>query len=105
VLGVRRRQAACFAPGARYEPLLATGTYADHVVAFARRPRPDGGDRPVTTVVSRFPLSRPDGWLDTAIDLPDALAHDVLDGPGSTAHGGAVRLADLLGDHPAAVLA
>ncbi len=104
VLGTRRRNAACFAPGARYAALPTSGVHGDHVIAFARRPAPDGGDRPITTVASRFPLSRPDGWGDTTVDLPTVPSRDVLRGPGAPAVGGPTRLADLLGDHPAAVL-
>jgi (1->4)-alpha-D-glucan 1-alpha-D-glucosylmutase len=102
-LAARRRNAANYGPGARYEALPATGRYADHVVAFVRRPPPEQGDRPITTVAARFPRSRPDGWGDTAIDVPDGPAHDVL-GAGEAPVRRRTHLADLLGPHPAALL-
>jgi (1->4)-alpha-D-glucan 1-alpha-D-glucosylmutase len=53
------------------------------------------------TVASRFPRSRPGGWLDAAVALPPGGWRDAL---GGDEHRGAVALAELLGDAPAAVL-
>jgi (1->4)-alpha-D-glucan 1-alpha-D-glucosylmutase len=66
-----------------YTPLLAQGEAAEHVVAFDR-----GG---AVTVVTRLPLglAQRGGWGDTTLTPPDGLER---------------RVADLLGDAPAAVL-
>ncbi len=100
VLGARAGAPACFGAGAGYEPMAATGEYADHVVAFART-APSDSSEAVVTVTSRFPSAR-DGWQDTALRLPAGSWEDVLSDGRS--HVGDVTLADLLGDHPAAVL-
>jgi (1->4)-alpha-D-glucan 1-alpha-D-glucosylmutase len=66
-----------------YTPLRAEGEAAEHAVAFDR-----GG---AVAVVTRLPLglARRGGWRGTTLVLPDGYAR---------------RMADLLGDEPAAVL-
>ncbi|MEO0333297.1 MAG: hypothetical protein AAF223_16700 [Bacteroidota bacterium] len=74
-LQLRQRWPALFAESF-YQPLVVTGQYADHILAFLRRHQ----DRYVLTVIPRkiiqllpesqyFPLG--DLWEDTAIALPD----------------------------------
>ncbi|MGY1690892.1 malto-oligosyltrehalose synthase [Geodermatophilus sp. SYSU D01105] len=57
-----------------YEPVTATGTAADHVVAFDR-----GG---AVTVATRLPvgLAGAGGWGDTALQLPNGAWRDLLTG-------------------------
>lgn len=75
-----------------YAPVHATGSAAGHVVAFDR-----GG---AITVATRLPVGlAPDGWGDTALDLPEGRWHDVLTGLDTDG-----RLADLLAVHPVALL-
>ena len=76
-----------------YEPLLATGAAAEHVVAFAR------GD--AVTVGTRLPvrLGRDGGWRDTTVPLPAGSWTDVLTGrPASGSVG------SLLDTYPVALL-
>ena len=75
-LAVRREHPEAFggeAGTATYEPLVATGERADHVVGFVRGGR-------VATIVPRLVLglARAGGWGDTAIGLPPGRWTDVL---------------------------
>ena len=82
-----------------YTPLEASGSAADHVLAFDR-----GG---AITVVTRLPagLAELGGWGDTVLTLPAGRWVDQLrgsgDGAGSTT---TVALADLMADLPVALL-
>ncbi|WP_295658210.1 malto-oligosyltrehalose synthase [uncultured Nocardioides sp.] len=78
-----------------YAPVVVTGEAADHALAFDR-----GG---AVTVVTRLPrgLGARGGWGDTSLTLPsgewvEQLSGRTLRGP--------VALADLLADHPVALL-
>lgn len=76
-----------------YAPVTASGTAADHVLAFDR-----GG---VVAVATRLPvgLAGRGGWGDTRLDLPPGAWHDVLtDRPADPS------LAALLDTHPVALL-
>jgi len=75
-----------------YAPVLASGSAADHVLAFDR-----GG---AVTVVTRLPvgLDERGGWADTVLSL-DGTWRDVLTGRVVTA-----RLDDVLRDLPVALL-
>ena len=77
-----------------YEPLRASGPAADHAVAYDR-----GG---AIAVGTRLPvgLAAAGGWGDTTLTLPAVT--DVLTGRPCQ---GEVRLAELLADHPVALLA
>ena len=79
-----------------YAPLLAEGPAAEHVVSFDR-----GG---VVAVATRLPagLARRSGWGQTILRLPH-WSIEQLTGREVTA--GPVRLADLLGRYPVALLA
>jgi (1->4)-alpha-D-glucan 1-alpha-D-glucosylmutase len=98
-LGVRRRHAHCFSPGSGYLPLPATGHHRDHLIAFARLER--GGRTGVVAVAARFPLSRPDGWRDTTLELPAGAWVDAL---GGGTFEGAIAVDELLVGGAAAVL-
>jgi (1->4)-alpha-D-glucan 1-alpha-D-glucosylmutase len=98
VLGVRRRHAASFAGG--YEPVLATGPAADHVLAFHR----GDGATGVVVVVPRFPirLERDGGWRGSEVVLPEGEWHDVL--AERPTWQGDVAVEALLGPFPVALL-
>jgi (1->4)-alpha-D-glucan 1-alpha-D-glucosylmutase len=76
-----------------YSPVSATGSAAEHVLAFDR-----GG---AITVATRLPvgLEAAGGWGDTTLTLPEGAWRDVLTGTPATP-----RLAELLGTHPVALL-
>ncbi len=78
-----------------YSPVEVTGEAADHALAFDR-----GG---AITVVTRLPLglAARGGWGDTALSLPSGEWVEQLSG---STLSGAVPLADLLADHPVALL-
>jgi (1->4)-alpha-D-glucan 1-alpha-D-glucosylmutase len=114
-LRLRRAERALFAEGA-YQPLVATGARADHVLAFARTHE----DRAVVAVVGRrfarlgATTAPPVGelWLDTKVVLPDSLAsrrwRDALTdrpvGPQSGLDGSALPVAELFAHLPVALL-
>ena len=80
-----------------YAGLTASGSAADHVLAFDR-----GG---AVTVATRLPLglAAKGGWGDTTLDLPAGEWRDEISGrvvPGTTG----VRLAEILADLPVALL-
>jgi (1->4)-alpha-D-glucan 1-alpha-D-glucosylmutase len=97
-LALRSRKPSSFGEGrlGAYVPLFASGPAADHGVAFSR-----GAD--VVTVVTRWPLAleQQGGWLKTSLALPTGHWVDVLSGRG---YQGDVRLKDLLGGLPVALL-
>jgi (1->4)-alpha-D-glucan 1-alpha-D-glucosylmutase len=78
-----------------YTPLAATGSAADHAVAFERRG--------VVAVATRLPvgLSSGGGWGDTALALPEGHWTDALTG---TPAEGTAELTDLLTRYPVALL-
>jgi (1->4)-alpha-D-glucan 1-alpha-D-glucosylmutase len=80
-----------------YQPLVAAGSAAEHVLAFDR-----GG---AITVVTRLPvgLAQKGGWGDTALEIPAGTWRNVLDGsePGLPQR---IRVADLLAGLPVALL-
>ncbi|MBO0727806.1 MAG: hypothetical protein J2P57_01020, partial [Acidimicrobiaceae bacterium] len=93
-LACRTRQPEAFAGG--YEPLMATGAAAEHVVAFCR-------GAAAVTVVCRLPLGLEEkgGWSDTAIELPNGTWLDVVN---DEKWSGEVRLESLLSGFPVALL-
>ena len=72
-LALRARYPEALAADSSYEPLAATGTKSEHVVAFARGGR-------VITVVPRLVWSLRDGWVDTTLELPAGTWRDQLTG-------------------------
>jgi (1->4)-alpha-D-glucan 1-alpha-D-glucosylmutase len=97
-LAVRRARPEWFGEGraARYEPLLASGPAAGHVVAFAR-----GGH--AITVVPRLTvgLARAGGWAQTTLPLPRGTWCDQFTG---ARHEGAAPVAELLAGFPVTLL-
>ncbi len=97
-LTVRRESPGSFGPGpaGRYEPVLAEGAAAAHLVGFAR-----GGH--VIALATRLPvgLERSGGWQATAIELPPGHWTDRLSGQGWA---GRVDVRDVLGRLPVALL-
>ena len=97
-LAVRRRHPDVFRGGS-YVPLEATGSKAEHVVAFQR-----GSE--IVAVAPRLCLSlgdRPEDWADTAIALPKGSWCDAIDGA-AWSGGTAIPLRDLLDSFPVALL-
>jgi (1->4)-alpha-D-glucan 1-alpha-D-glucosylmutase len=94
-LALRRRQPALFGPQGDYQPLLAQGARAGHVVAFAR------GSRAIT-VVPRLVLGLNGDWADTTLELPPGRWHNQLSG--DEVRDGVVRLAGLLTRFPVSLL-
>ncbi len=91
VLRTRREHPEWFTS---YTPLLASGTAADHLVAFDR-----GG---ALALATRLPygLVAAGGWADTTVDVGLSRV-DVLTG---REHSGPVAVADVLADYPVALL-
>ena len=79
-----------------YEPLVADGSAADHLVGFDR-----GG---AITLATRLPvaLARAGGWGDTSVRLPEGRYVNVL--TGAAVAGGRANLADVLAELPVALL-
>ncbi len=98
-LDVRRRLEGCFV-GGRYEPLRGAGQRAANVVGFVRS-APHSEDA-VAVIVPRLVMGLGKGWGDTTVELPPGRWVDELGG--STADGGRVSLAALLGGFPVALL-
>ncbi|MGY1809749.1 malto-oligosyltrehalose synthase [Blastococcus sp. SYSU D00669] len=82
-----------------YEPVAASGSAADHVVAFDR-----GG---AVTVATRLPvaLAAAGGWGDTALQLPTGAWRDVLTGSRVVSAADGAPLGEVLGRLPVALLA
>ncbi len=93
-LKIRKERQVCL-PEDSYREILASGTYADHVVAFAR------GERAIT-VVPRLTLQVGGNWLDTRVEIPHGNWSNEL--TGETIEGGAVRAAVLFKHFPVALL-
>jgi (1->4)-alpha-D-glucan 1-alpha-D-glucosylmutase len=107
-LSVRKEYPEAFGVGpgpsgsGSYEPLVASGERAGHVVGFVRGGR-------VATVVPRLGLglARAGGWGDTTLELPPGLWSDVLGETVVEAEGGgpvSVEVGDLLARFPVALL-
>ncbi|MFR9788302.1 malto-oligosyltrehalose synthase [Streptomyces sp. MB22_4] len=96
-LRLRARRPDAFGASASYEPLAAEGAAAEHCTAFSR-----SGE--VITAVTRLSLrlAESGGWRDTSLPLPPGRWADVL-APGRE-YRGRVRLADLFGSSPVALL-
>jgi (1->4)-alpha-D-glucan 1-alpha-D-glucosylmutase len=93
-LHARRDRPDTFLSG-QYRPVLATGSAAPHVVAFAR-----GSD--VLVAVTRWTVRlRRDGWGDTILRLPDGIWTDRLIG---ARWGGATPAGELFAELPVALL-
>jgi (1->4)-alpha-D-glucan 1-alpha-D-glucosylmutase len=96
-LRLRRDRPEWFGAQATNRPLWASGSAAEHVVAFAR-------SESVITVVPRLVLGlrRSGGWRDTTLPLPEGRWTDVLTGRGHD--GGSAYMLRLLRDFPVSLL-
>ncbi|OBI52049.1 malto-oligosyltrehalose synthase [Mycobacterium kyorinense] len=93
-LQLRRNRPQTFLHGG-YHPVLATGSAAEHVVAFQR-----GDD--VLVAVTRWTVHLQDsGWGDTVIPLPDG---DWIDALSGAARSGATSAAELFAELPVVLL-
>jgi (1->4)-alpha-D-glucan 1-alpha-D-glucosylmutase len=93
-LHVRKRHPEAFGPHGTYEPLIATGSRAEHVVAFSR-----GGT--VISIAPRLVLTLAGDWQDTSLELPPGSWRNAFTGVVVT---DATLLAPLLQDLPVALL-
>jgi len=93
-LRVRRERAGAVGPHGGYEPIVARGRQAEHLLAFMR-----GGE--IVTVVPRLVLGLGGAWEDTEIDLPRGSWRNEMTGE---AAGGTVRVGQLLARFPVALL-
>jgi (1->4)-alpha-D-glucan 1-alpha-D-glucosylmutase len=111
-LALRRRLPEVFDRG-DYVPLVARGSHAEHVVAFARR----HADSVAITVVPRLPLTLSRSpevaplaavWGDTELTLPGGLGArhltSVLTGKTLDGAAGRLALAELLREIPCALV-
>jgi (1->4)-alpha-D-glucan 1-alpha-D-glucosylmutase len=94
-LALRHRRPELFGPEGDYQPLLAIGERAAHVVAFARGGR-------VVTVVPRLVLGLNGEWGDTTLEVPHGAWRNEL--TGDDVDGNVPRMADLLARFPVALL-
>jgi (1->4)-alpha-D-glucan 1-alpha-D-glucosylmutase len=112
-LDARADHPSCVGRGSGYLPLAATGTHADHVIAFARVAS-DGSDA-LLVVAPRLPggvmeagSGPPLGaaWGDTALRIPGFVQGEYRDifAGGGGAVGDTIALSDLLRTLPVAVL-
>lgn len=95
VFQLRRQHPEWFNADAPYTPMMATGSKADHLVAFRR------GEH-VITLAPRLVWKLNGDWGSTAIELPDG--HWRNEFTGATVAGGQQSLADLLREFPVALL-
>ena len=94
-LHVRRRRPELFDSRGSYEPLVPRGVRASHVVGFVR-----GGQ--VATVVPRLVIGLGDRWGDTTVRLRPGRWQNLL--TEEEVEGGEVRIDDLFGRFPVALL-
>jgi (1->4)-alpha-D-glucan 1-alpha-D-glucosylmutase len=94
-LATRAERPDAFGAEGTYEPVLAAGPQAEHVVAFTR-----GGE--VLVVVPRL-TSTLDGPLDALVTLPAGGWHDAFD-PAQRTFEGTVAASELLSPFPVALL-
>jgi (1->4)-alpha-D-glucan 1-alpha-D-glucosylmutase len=102
-LRLRRDRPELFAG---YTPVTATGAAAEHLLAFDRGST--SGSAPAAsagalTLVTRLPrgLEQKGGWQDTAIHLAAAMTDELT---GGTFGPGTVKVGDILGNYPVALL-
>lgn len=72
-LRLRAELPSAFDEAGSYEPLVASGAGAAHLVGFVRAGR-------VATLAPRWTLRRPDGWSEARLQLPDGDWTNVLTG-------------------------
>jgi len=99
-LRVRAERPPVFGERSWYQPLLADGARAGHVVAYARGEH--GASAGVVTVAVRLAHSVHGDWADTSLEIPGGTWRNALTGDGIT--GGRVGLGELLHEFPVALL-
>lgn len=95
VLRVRREYPECFNEAGGYRPLRASGSKAEHLVAYLR------GER-VLAAVPRLVMRLGSEWHDTTAELPPGVWRDVLSQ--RTFRGGKVAVTELMNVFPLALL-
>jgi len=93
-LRLRKQQPECFGAEASYEPLPASGKYADHVVAFVRSGK-------VAAISHRWLRRRAGAWEGTTIALPAGEWQSCLSGEHFS---GEVAMEQIFASFPAALL-
>jgi len=96
-LQLRNEHPEWFGREADYEPVLARGPRAKHVIAYLR-----GGN--VLTVAQRWTL-RGEPWESTAVDLPEGKWRNWLTAEHIEHRGGEIKIADCFSEFPVALLA
>ncbi len=94
-LRLRREHPDWFRAGAEYRPLELSGSRSGHGIAFAR------GEH-VVVVVPREPLSLAGEWAETSLSVPEGEWKNRL--TGERLGGGSLKLAEVLGRFPVALL-
>jgi len=94
-LNLRRDHLEWFQAEAEYTQCIATGSKADHVLAFARGHR-------VLTVAQRWRLIRGECWAGTSIEIPTGAWNNIL--TGESLRGGHIQVEGLLQRFPVALL-
>ena len=94
-LRARRLRAESFGANGTYTPLWATGSKAQHVVAFQR-----GGD--IAAIAPRLTAALDGKWESTFIEIPEGAWTNQF--TGDVAIGGKLELANLLARFPVALL-
>ncbi len=96
LLRIRTRRPDCFGPGAPYQPILASGVGSDSVIAFQRGA--------IAVMVTRHARQMDGDWGDTEVELPAGRWRQSLVDGDPVFHEGNVRVGQLLGSLPVAVL-
>ncbi len=105
-LTTRRDYARSLSPeGSSYQPLIAEGAKAAHLVGYLRGPRANGSDASapdVAVLAPRLVMQLNNLWANTTVDLPAGSWRNQFTGDHIT--GGQVRLRDLFSRFPVALL-
>ena len=114
-LRARASHPSCVGADASYQPVVTSGRFADHLVAFTRRggddalvvlaPRLIGGLTPEMGIGDRtiLPLGR--RWEDTTLTLDAGSYEDLLTGARHTVEGDGIGVGTVLAELPVALLA
>jgi (1->4)-alpha-D-glucan 1-alpha-D-glucosylmutase len=94
-LRLRNEEPEIFSAESSYTPLGATGSKAEHLVAYIRAER-------MIALAPRLVIKLNNNWEDTTIDLPNKSWMNRLTGKG--VRGGTANISELLTDFPVALL-
>jgi (1->4)-alpha-D-glucan 1-alpha-D-glucosylmutase len=95
-LALRKSHPEWFGSASTYEPIIARGAAADHVIAFVRSSQ-------AVTIVPRFPMKLDSRWKDSAVHLPAGSWRNEL--TGDLIHSGDKLVSDLMSKFPVCLLA